>query len=152
MTLIVSTLAGLAGLAGLTGLNASPSPVDKAPPSPPAIFADTAQKYTIFMLVKTTPEWLKLRPDARFSFLREDIEPILGAHPHVRMRFFDAEGYNSRASDVIVWETSDLKGYQSVVDALRETRFWDQYFDVVEIVPAVENAYAEAYDERPVGG
>jgi Darcynin, domain of unknown function len=114
--------------------------------------AQAAQTFTIFMLVKTTPAWLKLKPDERFAFLREQIEPILGAHPHVRMRFFDSEGYNSRATDVILWETQDLLGYQSVVDALRETRFWGDYFEVIEIVPSVENAYAEAYDEKPVGG
>jgi Darcynin, domain of unknown function len=112
----------------------------------------TAQTFTIFMLVKTTPEWLKLMPPARFGFLRSDIEPILAAHPKVKMRFFDSEGYNSRATDVVVWETSDLREYQAVVDKLRESRFWSAYFDIVEIVPSVENAYADAYDERPIGG
>jgi hypothetical protein len=33
-----------------------------------------------------------------------------------------------------------------VVEALRETPFWDRYFDIVEILPGVENAYAKNYD------
>jgi hypothetical protein len=32
-----------------------------------------------------------------------------------------------------------------VVEALRETPFWDRYFRVVEILVGVENAYATNY-------
>jgi hypothetical protein len=49
---------------------------------------------------------------------------------------------------VIVWETADLGAYRSVVEGLRETAFWGEYFDVAHIVPAVENAYAN-HDRVP---
>ncbi|MCU0887642.1 MAG: darcynin [Rubritepida sp.] len=112
---------------------------------------DIRLTHSIFMLVKTTPEWLALPPPGRFAFLREAIEPILRANPAVRLRFFDAEGFNARVSDVALWETEDLGAYHRVVEALRETPFWDRYFLVQEIVPAVENAYARHYGEAPVG-
>jgi hypothetical protein len=38
-----------------------------------------------------------------------------------------------------------------VVDALRKTPFWERDFAVVEILPAVENAYA-ANDGREAPG
>jgi hypothetical protein len=106
--------------------------------------------YTIFMLVKTTTDWLKLKPAERFEFVGKVIKPILEKRPSVKMRFFDAEAYNSRSSDVIVWETKDLKEYEYLVEELRESLFWGSYFDVVEIIPAVENGYADFYQVEPV--
>ncbi|MFM7403412.1 MAG: darcynin family protein [Erythrobacter sp.] len=107
--------------------------------------------YTIFMLIRTTAEWLALAPAERFAFLGSDIEPILKQHPDVRMRFFDAEAFSAHASDVVVWETQALGSYQSVVESLRESKFWTTYFEVREIIPAIENAYARHYDVAPVG-
>ncbi len=40
-------------------------------------------------------------------------------------------------------------GPSFLVEDLRETAFWDRYFDIVEILTGVENAYAKNYD-RPV--
>ncbi|WP_222103452.1 darcynin family protein [Chitinimonas sp. BJB300] len=34
-----------------------------------------------------------------------------------------------------------------MVEALRETPFWDRYFSIVEMLPGVENAYATNYAE-----
>jgi hypothetical protein len=107
--------------------------------------------HTIFMLVKTTNTWLALPPAERFGFLDTDINPILTAHPTVKMRFFDAEGFNSRVTDVIVWETVDLAQYRAVVEGLRESRFWGTYFEVVEIILGAENAYADHYQVTPYG-
>jgi Darcynin, domain of unknown function len=113
--------------------------------------ATLPRTYTIFMLVKTTNDWLALLPAERFAFLDTDINPILQVHPTVKMRFFDAEGFNSRVTDVVVWETADLGQYSAVVERLRESRFWGRYFDVVEIIPGVENAYAEHYQVAAYG-
>ena len=111
----------------------------------------TDADYTIFMLVKTTIEWLSLRPEERFGFLRSDIEPLLKKFPSVRMNFFDTEFFNSEITDVIVWETSDLPAYRALIEGLRESPFWDRYFRVVSILPGVRNAYADHYDKVPVG-
>lgn len=109
-----------------------------------------AATFTVFMHVKTTPTWLALSPERRFAFLGDTIEPILSKHRAVQMRFFDTEFYSADVTDVIVWETKDLAQYQSIIEALRETPFWGQYFEVVSILPGVENAYAEAYDREPM--
>jgi hypothetical protein len=107
--------------------------------------------FTIFMQVKTTSAWLALSPERRFAFLGDTIEPILAQHRSVRMRFFDTEFYAADVTDVIVWETNNLAEYQAIVEALRETPFWGEYFEVVSILPGVENAYADAYDRPAVG-
>jgi Darcynin, domain of unknown function len=52
---------------------------------------------------------------------------------------------------VVVWQTSDLAAYRSIIEGLRESRFWDRYFRIVSILPGVENAYADHYRVDPVG-
>ena len=107
--------------------------------------------FTLFMLVKTTPQWLALTPPERFAFVEKTIKPILGKHPEVKLRFFDVEAFAARFSDVLMWETADLERYQSLVEHLRETPFWDVYFQVLEILPGIENAYADHYDVEAMG-
>jgi hypothetical protein len=58
----------------------------------------------------------------------------------------------ARVSDVIVWETTDLTAYRRLVDRLRETEFWGRYFEVLDIIPAVENDYAASYNRAPISG
>jgi hypothetical protein len=108
-------------------------------------------KLTVFMLVKTSPEWLALSIDERFARLREAFEPILRVHADtVTLRFYDAEFYTARVTDLWVWEAADHHAYELVVEALRETAFWDRWFTIVEIIPAVENAYATNYGRTPL--
>ena len=105
--------------------------------------------HAFFMLVRTTTTWLALAPKDRFGFRDTVIKPILARNPEVSMRFFDSEAFNSRFSDVIMWETSSVLAYQAVVEELRETSFWDTYFEVAEIVASIENAYAHHYNVTP---
>ncbi|MFM0336686.1 darcynin family protein [Paraburkholderia fungorum] len=103
---------------------------------------------TVFMLVKTLPEWLGFSVDERFRLLREHVEPILKQHADkVSMRFYDVEFYSARVTDIWVWDATSHHAYELVVEALRETPFWDRFFEVVEILPGVENAYASNYNQ-----
>lgn len=105
----------------------------------------TKSKVTIFMIVKTTTEWLALEPGVRFEFVRKVLAPLLAKYADVKLRFFDVEAFSARASDVLVWETEDLSCYQSLVEDLRETAFWDRYFAVLDILPGFEDGYADHY-------
>ncbi len=109
-----------------------------------------AVNHVFFMQVCTTPAWLALTPDDRFAFLGETIAPILGRHPDVTMRFFDSEAFNARYTDVVMWETASIMSYQALVEELRETAFWGHYFEVVDIIASIENAYARHYDVDPL--
>ncbi|HWW03930.1 darcynin family protein [Collimonas sp.] len=102
---------------------------------------------TVFMLVKTMPEWLGFPIDERFRLLREHLEPLLKKHAeHIRLRFYDIEFYSARVTDLWMWEANSHHAYELLVEDLRETPFWDRYFAIVEILPGVENAYAKNYD------
>ncbi|MEH3159299.1 MAG: darcynin [Sphingomonas taxi] len=105
---------------------------------------------TVFMLVKTSPEWLGFSVDRRFELLADHVTPILRKHAaNVALRFFDVEFYATRVTDVWMWDAKDHHAYQLLVEDLRETAFWDRYFAIVEILTGVENAYAKNYD-RPL--
>lgn len=107
---------------------------------------------TVFMLVKTMPEWLAMSVDERFSELARHVEPIVRRHrDRVRLRFYDVEFYTARVTDVWVWDALDHHAYELLVEDLRETPFWDRYFAIVEILPGVENAYAKNYGREALG-
>ena len=102
------------------------------------------------MLVHTTPTWLRMPPPERFAFVDETIRPLLARHPAVALRFFDAEAFSARYTDMLLWETADVLAYQALVEELRETPFWGTYFEVVEIIPMIENGFAHQYGVEPL--
>jgi hypothetical protein len=107
--------------------------------------------YSIFLLVRANPEWLALSPKQRFAYLDKEIQPRLAAHPKIAVRFWDVEHMSARVSDVILLETRDLAQYRSLIESLRETLWWGTYFEVLDILPGIEDAYAEHYDVEPYG-
>lgn len=103
-------------------------------------------EFTVFMLVKTSTEWLGHSVDERSRIARERLTPVLVKHAAgVRMRFFDIEFYSARVTDLWMWDCRDHHSYQMLVEELREGPFWDRYFQVVEILPGVEDAYVKNY-------
>jgi Darcynin, domain of unknown function len=113
------------------------------PPFEPAV--------SIFMLVKTKREWLEFPPDQRFQLLAQDVQPLLTKYrADIRLRFYDVEFYSARVTDIWLWEARDHHSYQLLVEDLRETPFWDRYFEIVEILPGVENAYAKNYNREAI--
>jgi hypothetical protein len=106
---------------------------------------------TVFMLVKTSVEWLGFSVDERFRQLAEHLEPIVKKHaPDVRLRFYDVEFYSARVTDLWMWEANSHHAYQLLIEDLRESPFWDRYFEIVEILPGIENAYAANYGRNPI--
>ncbi|MYR16878.1 darcynin family protein [Streptomyces sp. SID6137] len=112
---------------------------------------DTQPPVTAFMLVKTTPEWLALTVQERVDAFTTQVLPAIEARTTgVRSRFYDTEFYSVRVTDVWVWEAKDHHAYQLLVDALRETPFWDRYFEIVDLLVGTENGYARTYGLEPV--
>ena len=106
---------------------------------------------TVFMLVKSMPEWLGFTSEEQLTLLATHIEPILKKHhPKVTLRLYDVEFYSARVTDLWIWEATDHLAYELLVEDLRQTPFWDRYFQIVEILPAVENAYAKNYNRTPL--
>ena len=105
-------------------------------------------KTTIFILLTATPAWLSLNRPERRTFAGEVLAPILAAHPATSMRYYDAETFSGRCSDIAVFETEDLADYSDLIDALRDSAFFAApYYHLVDVIPAVENGY-RAYEAR----
>lgn len=111
----------------------------------------TETEMTLFMLVRATPAWLALPPQERHAFADRTLRPLLARHTAVSLRYFDAEAYAARVSDVMMWTTGDHGQWQALVEGLRESPFWGVYFEVVEIIPAVEDDYARHYGVQRMG-
>ncbi len=105
---------------------------------------DASPKLTFFMLLRSSPAWLALSRDERSEFTDTVLKPIFGRYPAVSMRFYDAESFSGRATDIAVFETRDLRSYYFLIDALRDTQFLGlPYFEVLDIIPAVEDGHVE---------
>ncbi|WP_327733610.1 darcynin [Streptomyces nojiriensis] len=111
----------------------------------------TESPVTAFMLVKTTPEWLAMTVAERVHAFATHVVPVIEARTRgVRSRFYDTEFYSARVTDIWVWEADDHDSYRVLIDTLRETPFWDRYFEVVDLLVGIENGYARTYGLQPV--
>jgi|ERR1700677_2889612 hypothetical protein len=112
---------------------------------------ETQDDLTVFVMVKTSPEWLAMTIDERFGHFNRLMVPILKKYEDkVRLRFYDTEFYSARVTDIWVWEAKSRHAYEMVIEELRETPLWDRFFSIVEILAGVENAYARNYERDGV--
>lgn len=101
-------------------------------------------RHTVFMMLNATPHWLRLDRSERARFSDEVIRATLRRYPEVTMRYYDAEAFTSHCSDVAVFETGSLESYYFVIEELRDSAmFTVPYFDVVDIVPAIEDGHLD---------
>ena len=113
--------------------------------------AQAQDDLTVFVLVKTTPEWLGFSIDERFAHFTRYMSPILRkCENQVRFRFYDTEFFSARVTDVWMWEATSRHAYEMTIEELRETPLWDRFFSIVEILAGVENAYARNYGREVV--
>ncbi|MFF7554753.1 darcynin family protein [Streptomyces olivaceus] len=102
---------------------------------------------TAFLLLKTNRAWLELSVPERVAAFQETVLPAIKDRAQdVRWRYYDTEFYTARVTDIWVWEARSHEAFQLAIEALRETPFWDHYFEIVEILVGVENGYAKHYD------
>lgn len=106
-----------------------------------------SRKYTFFVLLRATKEWLALTRAARNQFVEQHLQPLFAKYDAVSVRFYDAEAFTTRCSDIAVFETADLQQYYFLMDGIRDSKvFTVPYFDLLEIIPAIEGGFIE-YEE-----
>ncbi len=102
---------------------------------------------TFFMSLRSQPAWLALTRQQRADFIAGTVRPIFARYSTVKLRFYDAEAFSGRCTDLAVFETADLQAYAFLIDALRDTPFFGlPYFEVLDVIPAMENGYRD-YDD-----
>ncbi|GAA4423862.1 hypothetical protein GCM10023148_25870 [Actinokineospora soli] len=93
--------------------------------------------YTAFMLLTALPAWLALPRSTR-----DEIAGKLPTDAAVEVRFYDAEAFSARCSDVAVFATDDLAAYYRLVEALRDSPlFAEPYFRVEDVILSIEDGH-----------
>ncbi|KUM03936.1 hypothetical protein KIF53_01900 [Chromobacterium subtsugae] len=106
------------------------------------------QTYAFFALLRVHPNWLRLSRPERRRFEAETLRPIYERYPAVRMRWFDAEAFTGRCSDIALFETESIREFYYLIDALRDSKIaTEPYFEFLDIIPAVEDGFRE-YDAQ----
>jgi hypothetical protein len=98
-------------------------------------------RYTAFVLLRALPAWLNLSREKRRE-IAASVQSTVFDGPDVKVRYFDAEAFSARVSDVAMFEFSDMKAYYFMMEKLRDSPMLTfPYFHVEEIIPAIENGY-----------
>lgn len=107
--------------------------------------------FTAFVLLMTTPAWLAL-PRAERSGIAEAAFATAIPDDTVRLRYFDAEAFSGRVSDVAMLQAASPEAYYFAIERLRDTPlFTVPYFRIVEIIPAFEDGF-QAFEARQDSG
>lgn len=98
-------------------------------------------RYVAFVLLRALPAWLSLSRAARGE-IAASIQSTVFESSDVSVRYFDAEAFVARVSDVAMFEFSDMKAYYFMMEKLRDSPMLAHpYFQVEEIIPAIEEGY-----------
>ncbi|ELY4814742.1 darcynin family protein [Cronobacter sakazakii] len=94
---------------------------------------------TLFMLVKANRSWLDASADERQRNIATHLAPLFTQYEGaLRLRCFDTEFYSARISDIWIWEAANHAVWQGFTEALRDTPFWNDFFEIKEILQGVE--------------
>jgi hypothetical protein len=100
--------------------------------------------FSIFLQVRATSHWLSLSRDQRSTIFQTHVLRHFQSDSTLRMRYYDAEAFHARVSDLMLIETEDLKAYYFFIEKLRDSPiFTENYFELVDIIPAIENGFQE---------
>ena len=100
-------------------------------------------KLTAFLLLMASPDWLQLDRTTRRDIAQTS---LAAAFPDesATLRFYDAEAFSARVSDVAVIEADTPQTYYFAMERLRDTPLIaNGYFQLKDIIPAYENGFQE---------
>lgn len=99
--------------------------------------------FTAFLHLRALPAWLALPRETRGEIAAKALDHALPDNTFT-LRFFDAEAFHGRISDVAMLTATDPRAYYFAIERLRDTPlFATPYFDLVDIIPAYENGFRE---------
>ncbi|MDM1764154.1 MULTISPECIES: darcynin family protein [unclassified Acinetobacter] len=97
--------------------------------------------FTIFILLKTTTEWLKLERKQR-NQIADDAFSKIFKDESVSLKMFDAEAFSAKCTDVAMFQTENLKNYYFVIERLRDSvLITHPYFEIIDIIPTIEDGF-----------
>jgi len=107
------------------------------------------KRYTFFIHMKATKHWLSLSIEERGTFFQEVIREIFERYPNVRSRLYDINSFPTKCSDIAVHETENIDDFHSLREDIRKTKiFTVPYFEIVDIIPTVEEGFLESQFDK----
>lgn len=101
---------------------------------------------TWFLLLRATPDWLRLTRDERRRLSDEHLGAALQACPALRLRHFDAEAFSTVCSDLVMVESATALQQHALMERLRDSPLFNRpYFELLHVIPALEDGY-RAYE------
>lgn len=98
--------------------------------------------HAYFVHLRALPAWLKLPRPQRAALAAQTLGAAIAASPDVRVRHFDAEAYSAPCSDIMLIETAQPAAHYFFMERLRDSvLLTEPYFEVLQIVPAIEDGY-----------
>ena len=98
--------------------------------------------YVYFVHVRTTPAWLQLDRERRRVLAELHVYQPLEEFLDLKMRYFDAEAFTGRLTDIMMFETPSPENYYFFIERFRDSPLIAEgYFEVVDIIPALEEGF-----------
>lgn len=102
----------------------------------------THPTFTIFILLRAAAPWLRLTHEERSKAASAAFAPWMKDHPDTKIRYFDAEAFSGRCSDILQIETDNLAAHCGLMDRLRDSDlFTVPYYELIDIIPSVEDTF-----------
>lgn len=100
--------------------------------------------YTYFLMLHALPAWLRLPRERRRELVAGHLQPLIASTEGLTVRHFDSEAFTAVCSDLMMIETGDPRQHYFFMERLRDSPLvCEPYFDIVQIVPALEDGYLE---------
>jgi len=104
--------------------------------------------HVIFVHLTALPAWLRLPRAQRAALVADHAAPALATQPDVAVRWIDVEAFTAESSDVLVVETDDLRAWNRLFEALRDTPiFTEPFFRLDRLIIGAEDGYRD-FEER----
>lgn len=96
---------------------------------------------TVFVLLKTTKEWLRLERTERNRIADSVLSTVL-SDSTVTLRMFDAEAFTTKCTDVAMFQAEDMQSFYFTIERLRDSKLiTTPYFEIVDIIPTIEDGF-----------
>lgn len=104
---------------------------------------------TVFVLLKTTKEWLRLERAER-NRIADSVLSTVFSDNKVTLRMFDAEAFTTKCTDVAMFQAEDMQAFYFAIERLRDSELiTTPYFEMVEIIPTIEDGF-KAFEKASI--
>lgn len=107
-------------------------------------------KYSVLVLYRAMPDWLRLSREDRSLFFQRKIVPIIEKFDQkLKVRLFDSEAFHAITSDYMQIECADLQDYYYFIEYLRDTELFSQsYIELNDVIIGIENGFKQFEEEH----